>query len=88
MTDYNAIFNAARSASASRIADAIKTYVDGTPKDKKPDHNGAINASLIAEVTHLAAKMAVLESQLTTVIRDMNATGQQIALVVQHLTNK
>lgn len=81
------LFQKARMASAGRIADNIKTLVDGTTPGKKPDHVGVTQAALIAEVTQLAATLAVLESRVAQVVADMSATTAGINEVVKHLTN-
>lgn len=79
------LFQSARKASATRVAENIKTFLEGTPKGQKPDHNGAISAAVIAELTQLAAGAAVLEAQLSQVRKDMAQTtvaiGQVIAFI-------
>ena len=76
------IFAKHRQASATRIADNIKLFIDGTPKGQKVDHNGAISAAVICEITQLAATIGQLEAKLTVVQADMTSTRDAITQIV------
>lgn len=86
MTDP--VFEKARGACATRIATAIKTFVDDTPKGKKPDHQTAIASSLIVELTHACARIALLETKLRAQEQILNATNEHIQTLVKVITER